>query len=41
MINKALKSKTLQEKLSLAMSDLEVRKRLKEPSLYLKVLFGR
>jgi flavin-dependent dehydrogenase len=41
MINKALKSKTLQEKLSLAMSDLEVRKRLKEPSLYLKVLLGR
>jgi flavin-dependent dehydrogenase len=41
MVNKGLKSKILQERLSLAMSDLEVRKRLKEPSLYLKVLLGR
>lgn len=41
MVNRASGSKTLQEKLSLAMSDLEVRKRLKEPSLYLKVLLGR
>jgi len=41
MVNKGLKSKTLQEKLSLAMTDLEVRKRLKEPSLYLKVLLGK
>lgn len=41
MVNKGLKSKTLQERLSLAMTNLEVRKRLKEPSLYLKVLFGR
>jgi len=41
MVNKGLKSKTLQDRLSLAMTDLEVRKRLKEPSLYLKVLFGR
>jgi geranylgeranyl reductase family protein len=41
MVNKGLKSKTLQERLGLAMTDLEVRKRLKDPSLYLKVLFGR
>ncbi len=41
MVNKGVKSKTLQEKLSLAMSDLEVRKRLKDPTLYLKVLLGR
>jgi geranylgeranyl reductase family protein len=41
MVNRALNSKTLQEKLTLAMTDLEVRKRLKEPSLYLKVLLGR
>jgi geranylgeranyl reductase family protein len=41
MVNKGLKSKTLQERLSLAMSDMEVRKRLKDPSLYLKVLLGR
>lgn len=40
-VNKALKSKTLQEKLKLAMTDLEVRKQLKSPMLYLKVLFGR
>jgi menaquinone-9 beta-reductase len=40
MVNRALGSKTLQEKLTLAMTDLEARKRLKEPSLYLKVLLG-
>jgi len=41
MVNKALKSKTLQERLTLAMTDLEVRKRLKDPRMYLKVLLGR
>ena len=41
MVNRGVKSKTLREKLSLAMTDLEVRKRLKEPSLYLKVLLGK
>ncbi len=41
MINKGLKSKTLQEKLMLAITDLETRKRLKEPTLYLKILFGK
>jgi len=41
VVNKASTSKTLQETLTLAMTDLEVRKKLKEPSLYLKVLFGK
>ncbi|MFU8843646.1 MAG: NAD(P)/FAD-dependent oxidoreductase [Bacteroidales bacterium] len=41
MVNRASKSKTLREKLTLAMTDLEVRKRLKEPSLYIKVMLGR
>ncbi len=41
VINKAVSSKTLQDKLTLAITDLEVRKRLKEPSLYLKILLGR
>jgi menaquinone-9 beta-reductase len=41
VVNRALGSKSLQEKLTLAMTDLEVRKRLKEPSLYLKILLGR
>jgi geranylgeranyl reductase family protein len=41
MVNRASKSKTLQERLTLAMTDLEVRKRLKEPSMYFKVLLGR
>jgi menaquinone-9 beta-reductase len=41
MVNRALNSKILRKKLSLAMTDLEVRKRLNEPSLYLKVLLGR
>ncbi|MEZ5083551.1 MAG: hypothetical protein R2750_08885 [Bacteroidales bacterium] len=41
VVNKAVNSKTLQEKLTLAMADLEVRKELKSPLLYLKVLLGR
>jgi len=41
VVNRASKSKTLQNTLTLAMTDLEVRKKLKEPSLYLKVLFGK
>jgi geranylgeranyl reductase family protein len=41
MINKATNSKTVQDKLSRAMTDLEVRKRLKEPSLYIKMLLGK
>ena len=41
MVNRALNSKTLQERLTLAMTDLEVRKRLKDPRMYLKVLLGR
>ncbi|MCB2221162.1 MAG: geranylgeranyl reductase family protein [Bacteroidetes bacterium] len=40
VMNRAVNSKVLQEKLSKAMTDLEVRKRLHEPSLYLKVLLG-
>jgi geranylgeranyl reductase family protein len=40
VMNRAANSKVLQEKLSRAMTDLEVRKRLHEPSLYLKVLLG-
>ena len=41
VVNRTVNSKTLQHRLSLAMSDLEVRKRLKKPSVYLKVLLGR
>jgi flavin-dependent dehydrogenase len=41
VVNKALNSKTLQENLMLAMTDLEIRKKLKEPSLYLKILIGK
>jgi flavin-dependent dehydrogenase len=41
MVRRALNSKTLQEKLTLAMTDLEVRKKLKKPTLYLKVLLGK
>ena len=41
VVNKAVKSKTLQHRLTEAMSDLEVRKKLKQPSLYLKILLGR
>lgn len=40
VMNRAVNSKVLQEKLSKAMTDLEVRKRLHEPSLFLKVLLG-
>ena len=40
-VNRALKSETLQEKLKLAMTDLDVRKELKSPLLYFKVLLGR
>lgn len=39
-VNKALSSKSLQEKLTLAMTDLEVRKQLKSPWLYVKVMLG-
>lgn len=41
VVKKAMRSKSLKEKLVLAMTDLETRKRLKEPSLYLKILLGR
>ena len=41
VVNKALNSKTLQEKLTNALADLEVRKELKSPMLYFKVLLGR
>jgi geranylgeranyl reductase family protein len=41
VINKAVKSKTLQNRLIQAVTDLEVRKRLKQPSLYLKILLGK
>jgi menaquinone-9 beta-reductase len=41
VVTRALGSKSLREKLTLAMTDLETRKRLKEPSLYLKILLGR
>ena len=41
VVNKALNSKELQQKLTLAMADLDVRKELKSPLLYLKVLLGR
>jgi len=41
VVNRALSSKILQEKLTLAMTDLEVRKELKDPLLYLKVIFGQ
>jgi flavin-dependent dehydrogenase len=40
-VNKATKSKTVQENLSKAMTDLEVRKQLKTPSLYFKMLLGK
>jgi len=41
MVDKALNSKTLQERLTLAMTDLDVRKRLKDPRMYIKVLLGK
>lgn len=40
VISRAAKSRTLQQRLALAMTDLEVRKRLKDPLLYLKILAG-
>ncbi|MBN2172667.1 MAG: geranylgeranyl reductase family protein [Bacteroidales bacterium] len=40
MVNRALNSKILREKLTLAMTDLEVRKKLNDPKLYLKVMIG-
>lgn len=40
VINRATSSNSLKEKLERAMTDLEVRKELKEPSLYLKMLMG-
>ncbi len=41
VINKASSSDILRKKLTLAMTDLEERKELKRPMLYLKVLFGK
>ena len=41
VINKAVNSKALQEKLTLAMTDLKIRKKLKNPWLYLKVFLGK
>jgi geranylgeranyl reductase family protein len=40
VMNRATNSKILQEKLTLAMTDLEIRKKLKNPWLYLKVMIG-
>jgi geranylgeranyl reductase family protein len=40
VVNKASKSKILKKKLMLAMTDLEVRKDLKNPMLYLKIMLG-
>jgi len=41
VVNRAAGSKILQEKLALAMTDLEVRKKLNSPWLYLKILLGK
>ena len=41
VVNKANSSELLKEKLTLAMTDLEVRKELNNPLLYLKVLMGK
>lgn len=41
VVNKANSSKLLKEKLTLAMTDLEVRKELNNPMLYLKILMGK
>jgi flavin-dependent dehydrogenase len=41
VINKASSSDILRKKLTLAMTDLEIRRELKSPMLYLKVLMGR
>ncbi len=40
MVSRAAGSRELQEKLILAMTDLEARKKLKTPCLYMKVLMG-
>ena len=41
VVNKANNSSLLKEKLTLAMTDLEVRKELNNPLLYLKILMGK
>ncbi len=41
VVNRTTNSNILKEKLALAMTDLEVRKELKRPMLYLKVIMGR
>jgi len=41
LMNRTARSNVLREKLTLAMTDLEVRKKLKNPMLYLKVLLGK
>ncbi|MCF8368357.1 MAG: geranylgeranyl reductase family protein [Bacteroidales bacterium] len=41
VVKRAANSEILQRKLTLAMSDLEVRKKLKSPWLYIKILMGR
>jgi geranylgeranyl reductase family protein len=41
VIKKASKNEQLQEKLTLAMSDLEIRKKLKNPFVYLKIIMGK
>ena len=41
VVNKTLNSDILREKLTMAMTDLEIRKELKKPTLYLKILLGR
>ena len=40
VVNRALNSKALQNKLSQAMTNLEAREKLKRPSLYLKIFLG-
>lgn len=40
VVNRALNSKSLQEQLIRAMTDIEARKKLKDPWLYIKVLMG-
>jgi len=41
VVNRTLNSEILKKKLTLAMTDLEVRKELNKPFLYLNILFGR
>lgn len=40
MVNKALRNEELLDKLTRSMTDLSVRKKLKQPSLYIKMLLG-